>query len=79
MTRRSMPDFSQIRPPHYHHFILLMWEERGADGRRLAWRFSLQDSQKDERIGFKNFEELKNFLETWLEASQPVENNDLNG
>ena len=62
-----MPDFSQVRPPHYRHFILLMWEERDADGRRLAWRFSLQDSQKEARIGFKNMTELTDFLKKWME------------
>ena len=35
-------------------------------GRHLAWRFSLQDSQKETRIGFKNLEELKAFLERWM-------------
>lgn len=66
-------------PPRYHHFVLLVWEERDTDGRHAAWRFSLQDSQKEARIGFKNFDELKNYLETWLETSQPVEINDQNG
>jgi len=58
-----MPDLS---PPRYHHFVLLVWEERGADGSHTAWRFSLQDSQKETRIGFKNLEELKAFLERWM-------------
>ena len=35
-------------------------------GRHLAWRFSLQDSQKETRIGFKNLEELTVFLERWM-------------
>ena len=35
-------------------------------GRHLAWRFSLQDSQKEMRIGFKNLEELTVFLERWM-------------
>lgn len=64
-----MPDFSQARPPHYHHFILLLWEERGADGQHVTWRFSLQDSQKEARIGFKNLEELTTFLEGWMKDS----------
>jgi hypothetical protein len=61
-----MPDLS---PPRYHHFVLLVWEERGADGRHAAWRFSLQDSQKEARIGFKNLEELTVFLEGWMKDS----------
>jgi len=64
-----MPNFSQARPPVYHHFVLLLWEERDADGRHAAWRFSLQDSQKEARIGFKNLEELTAFLEGWMKDS----------
>jgi len=61
-----MPDLS---PPRYHHFILLVWEERGADGSHVAWRLSLQDSQKEARIGFKNLEELMVFLDKWMKDS----------
>ncbi|MBM3126001.1 MAG: hypothetical protein FJZ87_13165 [Chloroflexi bacterium] len=64
-----MPNFLQSRPPHYHHFVLLVWEERGADGQHEAWRFSLQDSQKEARIGFKNVQELTVFLEKWMKDS----------
>ncbi|MCC6501116.1 MAG: hypothetical protein IT313_12695 [Anaerolineales bacterium] len=65
-----MPD---LRPPRYHHFVLLLWEERDADGHRQAWRFSLQDSQKEARIGFKNLEELVSFLETWMKDSSETD------
>ena len=61
-----MPTLLQARPPHYRHFILLVWEERGADGEHAAWRFSLQDSQKETRFGFKDLEELTAFLESWM-------------
>ncbi|HNE69742.1 MAG TPA: hypothetical protein PLE39_15280 [Anaerolineales bacterium] len=61
-----MTNFSQSRPSVYHHFILLVWEECDVMGRHLAWRFSLQDSQKETRIGFKNLEELTVFLERWM-------------
>lgn len=64
--KRPMSMSSQVRPPKYHHFLLLVWEERGADGQRSAWRFSLQDSQKEERIGFKDLNELTAFLEKWM-------------
>jgi hypothetical protein len=70
---------SQSRPSVYHHFILLVWEERGMDGPYVTWRFSLQDSQNTERMGFKNLEELKNFLEKWLKTPQPVEKSGQNG
>ncbi len=69
-----MPNISQTRPPQYHHFVLLVWEERGADGQHEAWRFSLQDSQKEARIGFKSLNELTTFLETWMKDSS--ESND---
>ena len=64
-----MPNFLQARPPHYHHFVLLVWEERGADGQHEAWRFSLQDSQKEARVGFKSLNELTAFLENWMKDS----------
>lgn len=68
-----MTAISQPRPPRYHHYILLMWEERGADGSHAAWRFSLQDSQKEARIGFKNLEELTAFLEKWMNDSSETD------
>ncbi len=62
-----MPVPSPSRPLVYHHFILLVWEECDAEGRHLVWRFSLQDSQKEMRIGFKDLDELKSFLKKWME------------
>lgn len=62
-----MPVPSPSRPPVYRHFILLVWEECDAEGRHLVWRFSLQDSQKEMRIGFKDLDELKSFLKKWME------------
>ena len=61
-----MNEILQTRSPQYHHFVLLVWEERDSIGQRVTWRFSLQDSQKEERIGFKNIEELTAFLERWM-------------
>ncbi|HNK63768.1 MAG TPA: hypothetical protein PLE14_06915, partial [Anaerolineales bacterium] len=60
-------------PPVYHHFILLIWEERDGEGERVAWRFSLHDSQKEVRVGFKNFEDLIFYLKKWMEQ-QPSSN-----
>lgn len=62
----SMTEISQTRPPQYHHFVLLVWEERDANGQHVTWRFSLQDSQKEERVGFKDLEELNTFLKNWM-------------
>ena len=70
-----MTEILQTRPPRYHHFVLLLWEERGADGQHVTWRFSLQDSQKEERIGFKNLEELTAFLERWMKDSSEEDSN----
>lgn len=64
-----MPEVSQTHPPQYRHFVLLLWEERGADRQHATWRMSLQDSQTDARIGFKNLEELTMFLEQWMKDS----------
>ena len=68
-----MTNISNSCPPRYHHFVLLLWEERDANGRLVTWRMSLQDSQKEARIGFKNLEELTKFLEAWIKDSS--ENN----
>jgi hypothetical protein len=57
------------KPVHYRHFILLVWQERDDQGRHVTWRFSLQDSQKEARIGFKNLEELTQFLQDWMKTS----------
>ena len=70
-----MPNPTHVRPPRYHHFVLLLWEECGVDGRHIAWRFSLQDSQKEERIGFKNLGELTAFLERWMKSSSEDDSN----
>lgn len=70
-----MPNFLQSRPPRYHHFILLVWEERNADGQHVTWRFSLQDSQKEARVGFKNLEELTAFLKGWMKNSSEPDMN----
>lgn len=70
-----MPEISQTRPPHYHHFVLLVWEERDTNGQHVTWRFSLQDSQKEARIGFRNLEELTAFLERWMKDSSEDDSN----
>ena len=72
-----MTNISNSCPPRYHHFVLLLWEERGADGSHAAWRLSVQDSQKEARIGFKNLEELTAFLEKWMKASSNLDSNQL--
>jgi uncharacterized protein with LGFP repeats len=61
-----MPD---LNLPRYHHFILLLWEERDAEGRHVTWRMSFQESHTEERIGFKDIEELTAFLEQWMKDS----------
>ncbi|MDP1548092.1 MAG: hypothetical protein Q8L87_18935 [Anaerolineales bacterium] len=71
-----MPNSTNLQPPRYHHFTLLVWEERDANGQHVTWRFSLQDSQKELRIGFKNLEELTAFLERWMKDSSEVDSNE---
>jgi hypothetical protein len=70
-----MSDLSETRRPVYHHFVLLVWEERAAEGSHMAWRFSLQDSQQEARIGFKNLDELITFLERWMEFRSEDDSN----
>ncbi len=64
-----MPVLSNVRSPMYHHFVLLVWEECDSQGRHVTWRLSLQDAQKEVRIGFKNVDELKTYLEDWMKNS----------
>lgn len=64
-----MTEISQTRPPHYHHFVLLVWEECDVKGQHVTWCFSLQDSHEEERIGLKNLDELTAFLERWMKSS----------
>jgi hypothetical protein len=68
-----MPVLNNARSPVYHHFVLLVWEERDSEGRHETWRFSLQDSSQEARIGFKDVDELKNFLERWLKTASSTE------
>ena len=70
-----MPNPTHLRPPLYHHFVLLLWEERNTNGQHVTWRFSLQDSQKEKRIGFKNLDELTAFLERWMKSSSEDDSN----
>jgi hypothetical protein len=71
----QLPNLPETRPPYYHHFVLLLWGEGDTDGRHVTWRFSLQDSQKEERIGFKNLDELVAFLEGWMKDSSEDDSN----
>ena len=61
-----------VQSPRYHHFVLLVWEERDLTGRHSTWRFSLQDSQKEARVGFKNMEELITYLKKWMEPESEI-------
>lgn len=54
------------KPGRYHHFILLLWQERNGQGK---WRISLQDPHTEVRIGFKNLEELVTYLDQWMKTS----------
>ena len=61
-----------VQSPRYRHFVLLVWEERDSTGRHSTWRFSLQDSQKEARVGFKNMEELITYLKKWMEPESEI-------
>lgn len=70
-----MPETPKIHPPGYHHFVLLLWEERDTVGQHVTWRFSLQDPRKEGRMGFKNFEELVRYLDRWMKSSSEEREN----
>lgn len=46
--------------PYYQAFVLRMWLDHEPD--HQAWRFSLEDTQTGERLGFANLERLAHFL-----------------
>jgi hypothetical protein len=51
-------------PPHYHTFLLTLWEERNEDPDLPgAWRFRLEDPRTGQQRGFANLEALVAALE----------------
>lgn len=45
-------------------YVLIGWQERPASPERPAvWRFSLEDTRADQRLGFGSLDELTAFLE----------------
>lgn len=58
------------RPAQHHFFILGLWPlSASRPGHTLTWRFSLENTQTGERIGFSSLAELTAYLETWLQHS----------
>jgi hypothetical protein len=48
----------------YHLFILSLWQESGSlPGQPDVWRCSVEDAQGGQRRGFKNLDELFQFLD----------------
>lgn len=61
----------------YHLFLLGLWPEGEAGG----WRFSLENPRTAERIGFRSWDELTQFIQRWMQAPaqnspHPEQNND---
>ena len=45
-------------------YVLIGWEERSSScGRPAVWRFSLEDTRAEQRVGFGSLDELMAFLE----------------
>lgn len=61
-----MPPDKDNLPPRYTHFILLLWEERQAAAGPGAWRLSLEDPHSGRRVGFKDLQEMSDFLRNWM-------------
>lgn len=57
------------RPLRHHSFILTLWLETAE---RPTWRLSLEDPHTGIRQGFKEIQELAQFLEAWT-AVPPTE------
>lgn len=50
-------------PLRYHLVVLCLWQERGAGG--PVWRFSLENPQTAERLGFGTLAALGAYLQAW--------------
>jgi hypothetical protein len=53
---------SQEHPAH-HSFWLKCWPEESTQGSACVWRFSLEDPQAGQRMGFASLHALTLFLE----------------
>jgi hypothetical protein len=49
-------------PPHYQVYVLRCWEEHSDQPESVAWRFSVQDPDANQRRGFASLEALVAFL-----------------
>jgi hypothetical protein len=50
-------------PVRYMAFLLRAWqEESNPSGKQSIWRFSLQDTENRQRVGFDNLGAMVNFL-----------------
>ncbi len=51
------------RQPQYQSFILRLWQERGLqEETAVSWRFSLENTESGQRLGFNQLEDVCNFL-----------------
>jgi hypothetical protein len=58
-------------PPRYYTFLLTMWEERNQDPNSPGvWRFRLEDTRTNHRLGFASLEGVTAFLHSRLDGSQ---------
>jgi len=54
-------------------YVLTAWEERKASAERPAvWRFSLEDTGAQRRLGFRDLDELTAFLHTQVDVTDPT-------
>lgn len=62
-----MPSESGRPSLHYHLFILSLWQESGSlPGQPDVWRCSVEDAHGGQRHGFKNLDELFQFLDSQM-------------
>lgn len=53
-------------PSRYHLFLLGLWPE----GEAGEWRFSLENPRTAERTGFRDLEDLVQFLQHWMSTQE---------
>lgn len=62
---------SHDHPPHYHIYLLTVWEERTQDSQtEPVWRFRLEDPRTGQQRGFATLEALAADLKQALAANQ---------
>ncbi len=71
-ARRTPRENMPTQTPRYRSFLMRCWEERSQiPDQPVIWRFSLEDVETGERLGFRDLEALVVFIQTQIARSPP--------